>query len=121
MKNHLIILLSIVVLTCSEAGANERRIIRENEFPRIGASYELTYDVKPEGHYWPLDVKIIAKGEGQWYLVEYERTEPSSRRVIRKPLSEPTPTPQPTPTPALTVTIERQWINFALLPAANEK
>lgn len=107
--------IAIILLAAANAIAEP---ISRFDFPRVGASYQLTYDKRPEGYYWPLEVKIIAKGDGQWYLVEYERTE-RPHRSITKPGSQNAVEGSPSPTPA--VTVERQWINFALLLAANEK
>ncbi|MEI6704806.1 MAG: hypothetical protein WCL71_14935 [Deltaproteobacteria bacterium] len=117
MKNLIIAALAITVLATANASADPTST---NEFPRIGASYQLTYDKRPEGHYCPSEVKIIAKGDGQWNLVEYERTQHPLRRSIVKPASEATPAAQASPTPAPVVTIEQQWINFALILAADE-
>ncbi len=110
--------LAVLVFTTMRVSAEP---VPRSEFPRIGASYRLTYATVPEGAYFPLEVKILAKGDGQWVLVEYERTDfrrTSIRKVGSQAPQEPTPSPTPSPTPV--VTIERKWINFATLLAADE-
>ena len=116
MRSTSIPIAAIAVLTLLNANAELTSTV---EFPRIGASYQLTFDKSPEGQAWPNEVKIIAKGDGQWYLVEYERTV-YPRRRLQKPDSEPTATSEPTPSPTPVITTHRQWINFAVIVAANE-
>ena len=116
MRPSIIPIAAIAFLTILDAIADP---LPRVEFPRIGASYQLTFDKAPEGQSWPNEVKIIAKGDGQWYLVEYERTD-HPRRRIQKPDSEPTATSEPTPSPSPVITTHRQWINFAVIVAADE-
>lgn len=108
------LVMAVLVLASARVGAEP---VPKGVFPRIGASYQLTYATTPEGTYWPLEVKILAKGDGQWVLVEYERTD-YMRRSIRKPDSQAAQEATPSPTPV--VTVERKWINFATLLAADE-
>ena len=117
MKSIRTITISTIAIIVLAAASADAEPIQRYEFPRIGGSYQLIYDKRPEGYYWPFQVKIIAKGDGQWYLVEYERTE-RPHRSITKPDSRTPSEGSTSPTPV--VTVERMWINFALLLAANE-
>jgi hypothetical protein len=115
MKNLILVALMFTWLASSQASDDS---VKKDQFPRIGAIYQLTFDKQPEGIAWPNQVKIVAKGEGQWYFVEYERTTYPKLKLDSEPITLPTPTPTPTPDPI--VTTERQWINFAVVIAANE-
>jgi hypothetical protein len=116
MKPFLILTLAVLALSIAEA-SDER--LQRSEFPRLGATYSLTFESGQQG-YLPSVVKIIGKGDAQWYFVEYEKTEYPKRRITKNPEAQNSPTPEPTPKPTPTVTTERQWINFALLLAAEE-
>jgi len=96
----------------------------DDAFPKIGASYRVIYAQKPDGYFWPIEVKVLERGTGLWCLVEYTRDQftTSSRRVIRSSADAKPPEPEPTPAvpiSSLGVT-EKRWMNFALLLSAQE-
>lgn len=98
----------------------------ESLFPVVGTSYRLIYATRPEGEFWPGEVKIVAKGDGQWVLVEFEHevTQVVRRRIVSPESGaspEATKTPKTTPPTTPTIITQRKWINFALIVAAEQK
>lgn len=75
------------------------------EFPEVGKSYVVDYAVELVSNP-PREFKIISKGSGSWYLIEYEILAP--RRV-----NDPAPAPPPTTL--------RKWINFDHILLAEER
>lgn len=116
ISSHPMKVITVFIVTCMFIGVFSASAERD-EFPTIGGSYRLIYDSKPEGYFWPIEVKIIAAGEGQWYLVEYQ-IDLTLRRLssIGKP-SEENPAPETQPK----IVTERRWLNFSLILAAEEK
>ena len=76
-----------------------------DEFPEVGKSYAVDYAVELVSNP-PREFKIISKGSGSWYLIEY---------VILPLRRSNDPAPAPAPTAA------RKWINFDHILIAEER
>ena len=83
---------------------------QEKGFPEIGASYYFSYALETPPELRVSKLKIIEKGEAQWYLVEYQPNPPrgsQSNAVVDNTSSQ---------TPAL----RRVWLNLAHVQTARK-
>lgn len=76
-----------------------------DEFPEVGKSYTVEYAVELVSNP-PREFKIVSKGSGSWYLIEYAILPPRRSND---------------PAPAAAPATVRKWINFDHILLAEER
>ena len=106
MKTHRQFIATTLILLIP---LGQLRASEDDNFPKIGNTYQIAYSSQPEGYYWPYQVRVLKRGMGQWCLVEFDH------------VFNPPPRGKPTPKDwDYQKKIEERWINFGLLVQATD-